>query len=407
MSQFESNMQGARITPSVAVAVGAGATKISPVAATVDPNAAAITPEATLNGEPRLAEAIAATVAKRTPVQMVLIVLGIVAFLYFARPVILPIFLACVAGMTLKPLIRWMSCCRIPPAVSAALVLCLLVSGAALGFLQLGRPALTWVNQAPQHMADLRQRVQKIFPRLTRFNQAAAAVSNLGATEEGEKKPTVVEVKTSRVPSSLINWTGVVLAGIGETLVLLYLLLASGDMFLQKLVRVMPTLQDKKRAVEISHEIQQNISNYLFSVTLINLGLGVVVSGGLYFMGVPNAAMWGMFVALLNFVPYFGPVAGIVLLATVGLLTFDTVWQALLPPAWYLVLHLLESNLITPVLMGRRFTLNPVVIFVSLIFWTWLWGVPGALLSVPILVSIKVICDRMPAMSHVSELLTS
>jgi predicted PurR-regulated permease PerM len=90
----------------------------------------------------------------------------------------------------------------------------------------------------------------------------------------------------------------------------------------------------------------------------------------------------------------------------VGLLTFDTLWQGLLPPAWYLVLHLLEANLITPVLLGRRFTLNPVVIFVSLIFWMWLWGVPGALLSVPILVSIKVVCDRVPAMSPVSELLS-
>jgi predicted PurR-regulated permease PerM len=106
-------------------------------------------------------------------------------------------------------------------------------------------------------------------------------------------------------------------------------------------------------------------------------------------MGVPNAAMWGIFVAVLNFVPYFGPVAGVIVLATVGLLTFDTLWQGLLPPAWYLLLHLLEANLITPVLLGRRFTLNPVVIFVSLIFWTWLWGVPGALLSVLILVSIK------------------
>jgi predicted PurR-regulated permease PerM len=124
-------------------------------------------------------------------------------------------------------------------------------------------------------------------------------------------------------------------------------------------------------------------------------------------MGVPNAAMWGMLIALLNFVPYFGPVAGIILLGAVGLLTFDTLWQALLPPAWYLLLHALEANLITPVLLGRRFTLNPVVIFASLIFWTWLWGVPGALLSVPILVSIKVICDRVTALSSVSELLTS
>ena len=187
---------------------------------------------------------------------------------------------------------------------------------------------------------------------------------------------------------------------------LLYLLLASGDLFLQKLVHVMPTLRDKKRAVEISHEIQQNISNYLFSVSLINIGMGVSVGGGLYFLGVPNSAMWGLFVAVVNFVPYFGPVAGVLVLGTVGLLSFDTLWKGLLPPAWYLGLHLLEANLLTPVLLGRRFTLNPVVIFVSLIFWTWLWGVSGALLSVPILVSIKVVCDRVPEMSSVSELLS-
>ena len=242
---------------------------------------------------------------------------------------------------------------------------------------------------------------------MARFSQAADAVNNLGATEEEQKKVTTVELKTSRVPSTFINWTGTFLAGVGETLVLLYLMLASGDLFLQKLVRVMPTLSDKKRAVEISHEIQQNISNYLFSVSLINIGLGAIVSGGLYWLGVPNAVMWGVLVAVLNFIPYFGPVAGILLLGTVGLLTFDTLWKGLLPPAWYLLLHLLEANFITPVLLGRRFTLNPVVIFVSLIFWTWLWGVPGALLSVPILVTVKVVCDRLPSMSHVSELLTS
>ena len=157
--------------------------------------------------------------------------------------------------------------------------------------------------------------------------------------------------------------------------------------------------------MEISHEIQQNISNYLFSVSLIKIGIGIVVGAGLYFMGVPNAAMCGMFVAVLNFVPSFGPVAGVILLATVGLLTFDTLGKVLLPPVWYLLLHILEANRITPVLLGHRFALNPVVIFVSLIFWTWLWGVPGTLLSVPILVSIKVVCDRIPAMSPVSELL--
>lgn len=344
---------------------------------------------------------------KSTAAQTLGIVLGTIAFLYFARPVMLPIVLACVAGMTLKPLIRWLSQCHIRPALGAGLVLCLFVSVVGIGFMQLGRPAAVWMNEAPLHMTDLRQRIHKMVPPLARLDRAAAAVDNMGAPLEEKNKPATVELKTSRVPSGLVNWTGTFLAGLGETLVLLYLLLASGDLFLQKLVHVMPTLSDKKRAVEICHEIQQNISNYLFSVSLINLGLGLIVSGGLYWLGLPNAVMWGMLVALLNFVPYFGPVAGMVLLSVAGLLSFDTLWQAMLPPSWFLALHLLESNFITPVLLGRRFTLNPVMIFVSLIFWTWLWGIPGALLSVPILVSIKVICDRVPAMSHVSEALTS
>jgi predicted PurR-regulated permease PerM len=385
------------------------ATITRPIETGNDLTAAVAPPSVAFNREPPPAERVAA-VAKVTLVQIVLIVLGAIGFLYFARPVVLPVFLACVAGMTLKPLIRWSSGYRVPPALSAAILLCLLTGAIGVGFFQLGRPALTWMNEAPQHMTELRQRVQNMFPRIARFSLAAAAVNNLGATEaekkEQQEKTPTVEVKDSRGTRSILDWTGTFLVGIGETLVLVYLLLASGDLFLQKLVRVMPTLSDKKRAIEVSHEIQQNISNYLFSVSLINIGLGIVVSGGLYFMAVPNAVMWGMLVAVLNFVPYFGPVTGVILLAAVGLLSFDTLWQGLLPPAWYLLLHLLEANLITPVLLGRRFTLNPVVIFVSLIFWMWLWGVPGALLSVPILVSIKVVCDRVPAMSPVSELLS-
>jgi len=347
---------------------------------------------------------------RTTPAQMVIIVLGTVAFLYFARSVVLPIVLALVAGITLKPFIRWGCSCHIPPALSAAVLLGLLTSAIGIGFFQLGRPALEWMNEAPQHMTALRQRVQTMFPRLVRINEVAAAVTDLGATEaektaEQAKAPKV-EIKDSRGTTSILNWTGTILAGICETLVLLYLLLASGDLFLHKMVHVMPTMRDKKRIVEISREIQQNISRYLFSVSLINFALGLVVGTGFYFMGVPNAAMWGLFAAVLNFVPYFGPVVGVIILAIVGLLTFDTLGRGLLPPAWYLIVHLLETNLITPLVLGRRFTLSPVVIFVSLIFWTWLWGVPGALLSVPILVSFKVVCDHIPKLAPISDLLS-
>jgi len=366
--------------------------------------AAAPAPGGETAPEPSLA---AAAPTKTSPAQIVLITLGVIAFLYFGRPVVLPVFLAVVAGMALKPLIRWLACWHIPPGLSAAVVVGILVAGTSVGFVQLGRPALAWMNEAPQHLAALRQKAQTILPRFERISQAATAVNNLGATEEEQSQTPVVELKDTRGTSALVSWTGSLLAGTGETLVVLYLLLASGDLFLQKLVRVMPTWQDKKSAVEISHEIQQNISNYLFSVSLINILLGVVVSGGLYLLGVPNALMWGLLVAVLNFVPYFGPVAGIILLASVGLLTFESVWTGLLPPVWYLLLHLVEANVITPAVLGRRFTLNAVVIFVSLIFWTCLWGVPGALLSVPLLVSIKVVCDRLPSFAPLSELLAN
>lgn len=353
--------------------------------------------------EPEVLEPAPAT----TRGQGIVVALGIVAFLYFARPVLLPLMLACLASMALKPLMHWLSLLRIPTAPSAAVVFLALVASLGIGFLQLGRPAIHWIDDAPEHMTELRGRLQKLFPTADRIGNALDSMGDLGATESekktDQKKTPTVEVKDQRGTASILNWTGTVLAGLGEVLVLIYLILASGDLFLHKLVKVMPTLRDKKKAIEISREVQSNISNYLFSVLLINICMGAVAAIGFWLLGVPRPAMWGMLVALLNFVQYFGPVVVMALLVVVGLLTFDTLWQWLLPAFWYLALHLTESNFVTPILLGRRFTLNPVAIFVSLMFWLWLWGIPGALLSVPILVSVKAICDRIPKASYVSE----
>lgn len=349
------------------------------------------------------------------PTQWILIGMGSVAFLYFARPVVLPVFLAILAAMALKPLMRGLAFIRIPTAPSAAIIFILLVTAMVVGFFQLGRPAVGWIDDAPEHVAELKTRIQFLYPNAMRMSQAVAAMNDLGASATavaastpaaGLKKPAqTLEIKDQRGTASILNWTGTVLAGLGEVLVLVYLILASGDLFLQKLVRVMPTLKDKRRAIEFSHEIQQNISNYLFAVTVINACLGVGVAAGLYVMGVPRPAMWGMLVAIINFVPYFGPVVMLGILAAVGLLTFDSPWQGLLPASWYMALHLLESNFVTPIILGRRFTLNPVAIFISLMFWLWLWGVPGALLSAPILVLVKAVCDRVPRGAYFSELI--
>jgi predicted PurR-regulated permease PerM len=342
-------------------------------------------------------------------VLVVAVVLAVIAFLYFARPFVLPVLLACLASMALKPLMHGLSFLRIPTAPSAAIVFILLVASLIVGFVQLGRPAIHWIDDAPEQMPALRAKVQKLFPNAARVRTALDTMGDLGASEAGKtvekaKTPTV-KIEDQHNTTSILNWTGTVLAGLIEVLVLVYLILASGDMFMQKLVHVMPTLRDKKKAVEISHEVQTVISKYLFAVLVINICMGAVAAMGFWLLGVPRPAMWGMLVAILNFVPYFGPVVVGLLLSVVGLLTFDTLWQWLLPACWYLALHLLESNLVTPILLGRRFTLNPVAIFVSLMFWFWLWGVPGALVSVPILVSVKAICDRIPSASYVSELI--
>jgi predicted PurR-regulated permease PerM len=266
-----------------------------------------------------------------------------------------------------------------------------------------------WIDDAPEHVTEVKARMQKLFPNALRMTHAVATVDDLAAApgdkKDSLKKAQTLEIKDQRGSTSILDWTETFLAGLGEVLVLIYLILASGDLFTHKLVRVMPTLRDKKRALEITREIQQNISNYLFAVTLINVCLGTVVAAGLWMMGVPRPAMWGMLAALFNYVPYFGPVVVIILLAAAGLMSFDSLWQGLQPAAWYLALHLLESNLVTPILLGKRFTLNPVAIFVSLVFWLWLWGVPGALLSVPILVLVKAVCDRLPRASSISELI--
>jgi predicted PurR-regulated permease PerM len=340
-----------------------------------------------------------------TITQVTLIIFSGMVVLYFGRPVIMPVVFSMVAATALSPIMRWLGKCHVPPALGAAIVLGVFAGAVGFGAARLAAPAMDWIGETPDHMTQLRQRVHTLFRPAARISKAAAAVNNLGNSDE--EKTQAVQVRDGPGTARVINWTGGLFASVGETLVLLYLLLASGDLFLQKIVSISATFHDKRRAVEISHEIEGNITHYLFTVSLINICLGCLVGGGLYFLGVPNAAMWGVLAAVLNYVPYFGPCVGIIVLAVMGLVTFDTLPRALLPPLWYALVHGTESNFITPILLGRRFTLNPVIIFISLIFWTWLWGVAGALLSVPILVAVKVICDHVKPLEPISEFLVS
>jgi predicted PurR-regulated permease PerM len=203
----------------------------------------------------------------------------------------------------------------------------------------------------------------------------------------------------------VLSFTTAFLTGLIETLVLLYFFLATGDHLMRKLVRVVPSFENKRNVIGIVHDVQHSISTFLFTITVVNLCLGTLVAFGVYSVGMSNALLWGVLAALLNFIPYFGPFTGVVILAIAGLLTFDSVGRGLLPPLIYLGLHAIESNFVTPMVLGRRLTLNPVVIFLSLMFWMWLWGIPGALLAVPLLMTLKILCDHFKPLAPVGELL--
>lgn len=204
---------------------------------------------------------------------------------------------------------------------------------------------------------------------------------------------------------TVIQLTKEFLATVVTTLILVYFLLAGGDFFLEKLVKVLPTLSDKKRAVDIVRQIERSVSHYLSSVTLINTGVGLAVGVAMAALGMPNPVLWGTAAAFLHFVPYVGSLTGLVMITLVAALTFDELGWVVVTGVTYQAISAMEALVVTPMVLGRNLTLNPVVILMSLLFWGWLWGVPGALLAVPLLASLKIVFDHVEPLQPVGEFL--
>jgi len=225
------------------------------------------------------------------------------------------------------------------------------------------------------------------------------------ATEVAKSGPQEVVLRGPRLSERLFGTTQSLLTGALETIILLYFLLAAGDMFLRKLIKVLPSLADKKRAVDIARQIETEISAYLATITLINVILGVAVWGLMTLIGVPNPLLWGVLATVTNYIPYLGAMTMISVLAMVGFLTFPDLPHALMPPGAFVGLNILENYLLTPLILGRRLTFNPVVIFLGLTFWGWLWGITGAVLAVPIMVVFKIFCDHSEPLAPIGEFL--
>jgi predicted PurR-regulated permease PerM len=234
--------------------------------------------------------------------------------------------------------------------------------------------------------------------------QTTAQIDKMTALTKPRDVPTV-EIKKPGLDEFIFTGTQNFLIMCGVTIILLYFLLASGDLFLLKLVKVLPTLDNKKRAVEIFRQIERDISIYLWTITMVNTGLGIAVGATMYFLGMPNPALWGALAATLNYIPYLGAMTGIIAVGLASALSFDQPTKIALAPAFYFLFSVLEGNFLMPMVVGRSLALNPVVIFIWLTFWGWVWGIVGAVLAVPLLAILKIICDHFQSLSTLSEFL--
>jgi predicted PurR-regulated permease PerM len=322
-----------------------------------------------------------------------LFLLAMLGACYVASDIILPIVLAFVLSLVLQPAMRALERVRLPRGIAA--VFLILVLFGTLGGLgaALSGPAASWAQKLPTGIPKLEE-------RLSFLSRPIAAVQKFvdqaqGLTLGGETKAVPVAVQGSGLSDRLLSGTRTFASGLLETVLVLFFLLVSGDTFLRRLVEILPRFKDKRQAVDISQQIESDVSAYLFTITIMNLAVGVAIGTVMMFCGVGDPVLWGTVAFLLNYIPILGPMIGVAVFLLVGLLSIDSLWGAFLPAGLYLLIHLVEGETVTPMLLARRFTINPVLVILSLVFWYWMWGVPGAILSTPMLAITKIICDRI------------
>jgi predicted PurR-regulated permease PerM len=334
-----------------------------------------------------------------------LFALGVFAVLYLASAIILPIVFAFVLNLLLQPAVRLLGRLHLPRAIGALLAV-ILVIGTLVGLVAaLSVPAATWAERLPEgiprleaHLEVIKGPIQALQKVIQQAEQAADAPPGRGS---------IVSVRRDLgITGALFAGTRSVLDGLFTAVLVLYFLLVAGDIFLRRIVEILPTFSNKRQAVDISQQIQEDISAYLLTITAMNAAVGAATAAAMYLCGLGDPLLWGTIAFLLNYIPILGPLFGVGIFVLVGMLSFDGLGWALLPPALYFGIHLVEGESLTPMLLARRFTLNPVLIILSLVFWFWMWGMLGAILAVPMLAILKIISDRLrplKALGHFLE----
>jgi len=346
------------------------------------------------------------------------------AILYFGRDFFVPIVFAFLLNAVFRPLVRRLERLRVPPPAGAAVVV-LGVTAAVVGLgFALSVPVQTWWADAPQLLDAAERKLSRVREPMARVSDAAHRIERVaqgpasgpttGSSASGGGAAAASPAETTGVipapvapslVSRVFGGTARFVGGVAGVLLLLFLLLASGDLFVQKLVRVMPLRRDKRVAIEVVDEAQGVVLRYLLVTLLINLGQGAVVGLTMSMLGLGHPLIWGLFTVVFEFIPYLGAAIMIVVLTIVAAATFDHVGRILLVPASYLLITTLQNNIVSPYAYGNRLKLNPVAVLIGVLLWWFLWGIPGAFLAVPIIAVVKIVSDRTEGLTAIGEFL--
>ena len=390
----------------------------------------------------------------RTRALVVLAVLASAYTLFFARAILLPFTLAVVLALLFRPAVRFLSKrLRLSPYAGAAAVLIGTLVALGVGLATLAIPAQDFAEGFGENLDSASEKLRNE-PLFQRYLAVQASMeetggddllgSAAGAGAAGDRSPEkrqadeaiaagaagpdavremeaaggtapaadpdedirklVVEERPPSLLNQVFSSAPDLLGGVVLAFVFLYFLLAEGDAILNNVLGLLPTVHEKREAVELTRAAEKGVSQYLVMVTLINVGLGVCIGAAMGLVGLPNPVLWGAMATLLNFVPYVGAFigAGIVFLAAyVG--TEFTLSQAALAPLCYMGINLVEGNFITPAILGKTIALNPLMVLLSLAFWGWIWGPAGAVLAVPLLSMAKIVCDQFERLRPVGR----
>ena len=329
-----------------------------------------------------------------------------VGALAYARDFLMPVVLAVLLQLVFSPVRRQLERWGLPSGLAATLIVGALVAALAGGVAGLAVPAATWIDRAPEIGRELRWKIEELRGVTEGVEEAAKQVDEI---TKGEDEPGVQRVRVEEDGNALALALSLpaVLAQVVFTLILLFFLLASGDMFYEKIVAVLPTFRDKRRAIRIAYDIERKVSRYLFTISLINAGLGLAIGVAMWWLGMPNPALFGILGFLLNYIPYVGALVGVASAVVVAIVSLDTLEQAAIVGAAYFALTSVEGQFVTPWFVGRNLRLNTVVVFLSVTFFAWLWSVVGMLVATPLLVAIRTFCEHVPGLQNLGHFLSA